>query len=117
MAVAIKRAYQAVDQEDGKRILVDGIWPRGIAKEDLAVDLWLKEVAPSKALRKWFNHESDKFQDFKKRYKQELSENQEKKKAFEKLQQWKASYKHVTLIYGAKDETHNQAVVLKEMLK
>lgn len=117
MNVSIKRAYQFVNQNDGKRILVDGIWPRGIAKEDLAIDLWLKEIAPSKKLRKWFDHDADKFQEFKKSYKQELEQDEEKKEALQKLKERNQSNKKITLIFGAKDEEHNQAVVLKELLE
>lgn len=116
MGVAIKRAYKQIDQTDGKRILIDRIWPRGIAKQALAIDLWLKDVAPSTELRKWFNHDPEKFQRFMEQYQIELSEDQEKKEALQRLQTLKKDYDQITLIYGAKNETCNHAIVLKEIL-
>lgn len=117
MPVNIKRAYEASSEADGVRVLVDRLWPRGIAKEDLKIDRWMKEVAPSNDLRKWFNHDEDKFATFKKRYKKELAENEEAKETLEDLKKLTIKEKkHLTLVYGAKDEKHNQAVVLKEIL-
>ncbi len=117
MPVNMKRAYTEPAKEDGVRILVDRLWPRGVSKEDLEIDYWMQEVAPSAELRKWFNHEPEKFETFKKKYKEELASDDEKKEQLEKLKKIVIDHeKHVTLVYGAKDEKHNQAVVLKEIL-
>lgn len=117
MPVKIKRAYEKAEKEDGVRILVDRMWPRGVSKEKLKIDHWLKEVAPSSDLRKWFDHEANKFTEFKKRYKKELKEIDDAKETLEKLKKITIEEKkHLTLVYGAKDEKHNQAVVLKEIL-
>ncbi|MCF6407312.1 DUF488 domain-containing protein [Chitinophaga filiformis] len=112
MQVAIKRAYDPADPKDGYRVLVDRIWPRGIKKDDAAIDQWLKEVAPSTKLRTWFGHDPAKWKEFKKRYKDELKDNE----AWEELQALAKEKKKVTLVYGAKDEEHNQAAVLEELL-
>lgn len=113
MEIKIKRAYENPADDDGIRVLVDRLWPRGISKEKLKVDYWLKEVAPSNELRKWFHHESGKFEDFKIKYKKELQPNQ-----LQQLIELKEGPGEVlTLVYGAKDEKANQAVVLKEILE
>ena len=112
MALQIKRVYAPVEKNDGFRVLVDRLWPRGMKKETAAIDLWLKEVAPSTSLRKWFGHETAKWSDFQKRYRQELQDNT---KAVDTLRQL-LSKETVTLLYGAKDEQHNQAVVLQDFL-
>lgn len=111
--VEIKRAYDEASQSDGYRVLVDRIWPRGVSKADAKIDLWLKDIGPSTDLRKWFNHDPAKFSDFKKRYNLELQKNNE----FNDLQEIVHDKSKVTLVYGAKDELHNQAVVLQEKLK
>lgn len=117
MPVNIKRAYDKAEKKDGMRILVDRVWPRGISKEDADLDEWVKEVAPSDDLREWFDHDPDKYAVFKEKYKKEMEENKEQKEALEKLKKWtKEHKKDVTLVFGAKDEKHNQAVVLKEIL-
>lgn len=117
MPVNIKRAYDTAEASDGMRILVDRIWPRGVSKEKANLDKWVKEVAPSKELRKWFDHDPDKYEAFKEKYKAELKENAEQKEALNKLKKLtKTHEKNITLVYGAKDEKHNQAVVLKEIL-
>lgn len=117
MPVKMKRAYRKSEKEDGIRVLVDRLWPRGVSREDAKIDYWMKEVAPSGELRKWFNHEPEKFEAFKKSYKEELASDDEKKKQLEKLKQIVIEHeKQVTLVYGAKDEKHNQATVLKEIL-
>lgn len=110
MKIQIKRVYAQADDEDGKRILVDRLWPRGLTKEKARVDLWLKEIAPSTELRKWFDHDPSKWDEFKKRYLSELKDNSEA------VQTLKAELKkgRVTLVYGAKDEVHNDAVVIQE---
>lgn len=113
MSVKIKRVYEVPDKTDGKRVLVDRLWPRGLSKEKAAVDLWLKEIAPSTELRKWFNHEPERWSEFKKRYLAELTANRQA------VEQLKTVVKKgtVTLLYGARDEEHNQAVALQELLK
>ncbi|TDM17093.1 DUF488 domain-containing protein [Macrococcoides caseolyticum] len=98
------------DIPKGKRVLVDRVWPRGISKEGAKLDEWLKDVTPSTDLRKWFNHDPDKFSDFKKKYKDELKDNN----AVKELKDMKGT---IVLLYGAKDEKHNHAVVLKEYME
>jgi len=112
MKINIKRVYEAPGKEDGMRILVDRLWPRGLTKEKASVDLWLKEIAPSTELRKWFGHDPDKWKEFQKRYHKELKANKEQVSLL-KEQIKKGT---VTLVYGAKDEEHNEALVLKESL-
>lgn len=112
-AIKIKRIYDKPSTADGYRILVDRVWPRGVTKEKARLDIWLKEVAPSTQLRKWFNHEDDKWSEFLKKYKQELKDN----KAFDELKDLVKKHKTATLLYGAKNEEHNQAVALKSLLK
>jgi len=112
-AIKIKRVYDESSPSDGYRIFVDRLWPRGVKKTDLHVDEWLKEVGPSNGLRKWFNHEVEKWQEFSKEYAEELKTNS----VFWDLKKIVKDHKTVTLVYGAKDEKHNQAVVLKELLK
>jgi len=111
MPVKIKRIYEPAEESDGVRILVDRLWPRGIKKN--AFDLWLKEVAPSNELRQWFHHEERKWSAFRARYRKELTANPD---AVARLRA-AVKGKTATLLYGAKDETHNQAAVLAEFLK
>ncbi|MDF2940784.1 MAG: hypothetical protein K0R66_1426 [Gammaproteobacteria bacterium] len=111
-SLQIKRAYDPVQKQDGLRILVDRIWPRGVKKADASIDLWLKEIAPSTELRKWFNHDPDKWEAFKDRYILELKKNE----LIELILQ-KAIKQTVTLIYSAKDKQHNNAQVLQNFLK
>ena len=113
MKLKIKRVYEKPEKEDGTRILVDRLWPRGLTKEKAAIDLWLKEVAPSTALRKWFSHDPPKWPAFKQKYRREIKENKDQV-AILKEQLMKGA---VTLVYGAKDEEHNEALVLKEWLQ
>lgn len=113
--IVLKRIYEPFSTEDGKRILVDGIWPRGISKEKAQLDKWMKEIAPSTELRKEFNHKPERFEEFKEHYIKELQETEEKKMALNQLLEM-AKEEKVTLLFGAKDEVHNQAVVLKEVL-
>ncbi len=112
MKVKIKRVYEQPEKDDGYRILIDRLWPRGLTKEKAGIDLWLKDIAPSTELRKWFNHEPSKWEMFKKRYHQELMQNKEQ------LSLLKEQLKNgvVTIVYGAKDEEHNDAVALKDFL-
>lgn len=112
MEVKIKRVYEHPEKEDGTRILVDRLWPRGLTKAKAALDLWLKEIAPSTELRKWFGHDPDKWTEFKSRYRAELKKNDEPLTLLKKQIEKGA----VTLVYGAKDEEHNEAVVLQEFL-
>lgn len=117
MPVEIKRVYNDAEKSDGLRVLVDRLWPRGLSKEDAQVDEWLKEVGPSKELRQWFDHDPDKFDEFKKKYKDEMENNEEQQEELKKLKDLTIKHKkNVTLVYGAKDEKNNQAVVLKEIL-
>lgn len=112
MDIRIKRVYEDASDEDGYRILVDRLWPRGISKEGAHVDEWIKEIGPSNALRKWFGHEPPKYPEFKKRYEKELKASSE---LLDHIRS--AAKKHrVCLVYSAKDEEHNQAVVLREVL-
>ncbi|MDR4887930.1 DUF488 domain-containing protein [Fredinandcohnia sp. QZ13] len=114
--LVLKRIYEPASEEDGKRILVDRIWPRGISKDKAQLDLWMKEIAPSTELRKEFNHKPERFEEFKEQYIKELQEDDEKRLAIVELLRMIEKEK-VTLLFGAKDEVHNQAVVLKEVLE
>ena len=107
----IKRVYEMALTEDGKRILVDRLWPRGLTKEKAGVDLWLKDIAPSTELRKWFGHDPAKWMEFKERYMEELKNNEKQTSIL--IEQLKTGM--VTLVYAAKDQEHNEALVLKEM--
>ncbi|SOD42021.1 DUF488 domain-containing protein [Nitrosovibrio sp. Nv4] len=113
MNIRIKRVYEPSDKEDGTRILVDRLWPRGLTKAKADVHLWLKEIAPSTELRKWFGHDTDKWVEFKKRYRAELKENDEQVALLKE----KIKNEVVTLVYGARDEAHNEAIVLQEFLR
>lgn len=112
MKLEIKRVYEEPGKDDGMRILVDRLWPRGLSREKADVDLWLKEIAPSTELRKWFGHVPDRWKEFQKRYHHELENN------IESVSKLKELIKKgvVTLVYGAKDKEHNEALVLKEWL-
>lgn len=112
MSMKIKRVYEEPSKSDGKRILVDRLWPRGLTKEKAAVDMWLKEIAPSTDLRKWFGHDPAKWNEFQKRYIKELDANPEPVNTIKEL----AKKGTVTLIYGARDEEYNDAVVLRGYL-
>lgn len=113
MSIKIKRVYEQPDDSDGYRILVDRLWPRGMTKEKAHVDLWLKEIAPSTELRKWFGHDPEKWKRFQGRYKTELLHNG---RLMELLTQT-ARLGTITLLYGARDEKHNEARVLKQVLE
>jgi uncharacterized protein YeaO (DUF488 family) len=112
--IKIKRVYETPTKEDGYRILVDRVWPRGLSKERVAVALWLKEVAPSTDLRKWFSHETEKWAEFKKSYKAELKK---KRALIDKIRQAEEKEGTVTLVFAAKDERFNDAVVLLAVLQ
>ena len=111
-----KRIYETPAETDGFRVLVDKLWPRGMKKENAKIDLWAKEITPSDELRKWFSHIPEKFDEFKKQYRQELSENSASRK-FKDLCMQKLQDYNVTLLYAAKSEKYNHAVVLKEWLE
>ena len=111
--IRIKRAYEDRSPGDGRRVLVDRMWPRGVRKADLKDAVWLKDVAPSAQLRKWFGHKPERWAEFRSRYLAELRANP----ALEVLRQLVGSDGPVTLIYGARDRLHNQAVVLAEVLQ
>ena len=111
----IKRIYEAIEEQDGYRVLTDRLWPRGIAKTKAAIDLWEKTVAPSTELREWFGHIPERFPEFTERYLQELEDNSDATK-FVELCQKQLEKSNVTLLYGAKDELHNQAVVLQNFI-
>lgn len=112
MSISIKRAYESPDPVDGTRVLVDRLWPRGVAKEKAKIDLWLKDVAPSTALRKWFGHDPEKWSEFQRKYRDELQGNP----ALAQLRELARSGT-LTLIYAAKDQDHNDAVVLRDLLQ
>lgn len=105
--IQTKRVYDSAESGDGYRVLVDRLWPRGVKKQDLDHDEWLKTIAPSGALRRWFGHDPDRFQTFAERYRDELADNEE----FERLVEI-ATERPVTLLYAARDREHNHAVVL-----
>ena len=109
----LKRAYEPSSPSDGKRILVDRLWPRGLSKKRAAVDEWMKEIAPSTALRKWFGHDPEKWPEFQRRYKHELREHADAVRALATL----ASRRRVTLVFSAHDEAHNDAVVLAGVIR
>ncbi|HLJ92143.1 MAG TPA: DUF488 domain-containing protein [Gemmataceae bacterium] len=111
--IQVKRVYEKPSRKDGLRVLVDRLWPRGLTKERAAVKLWLKDVAPSTELRKWFGHDLAKWKQFQTCYRKEL---REKKDALKLLKQ-KGEEHTVTLVYGARDEEHNEALVLKSVLE
>ncbi|WP_034577995.1 DUF488 domain-containing protein [Carnimonas nigrificans] len=111
--IQLKRAYTVPEQSDGQRILVDRLWPRGKSKEQEQLTAWLKEIAPSTELRKWFGHKAEHWQEFKAKYRAELEANPT---AIQELSRYLDQGK-VTLLYGAKDEQHNQAVVIKEYME
>lgn len=113
MSLSMKRAYEEPAAADGKRILIDRLWPRGVSKEKARIDLWMKEIAPSTELRKWFGHDPEKWTEFQTRYKKELDGNVELVESIRRM----AKAETVTLVYSAKDEAHNDAVVLLKYLK
>ncbi|HLI63307.1 MAG TPA: DUF488 family protein [Terriglobales bacterium] len=113
--IAIKRAYEPLSRDDGTRILVDRLWPRGLKKEQLHVEKWLRELGPSNELRRFFGHDPQRWQEFRRRYRAELKRPQVKPLLDELLEV--ARDGKLTLVYSAKDEAHNQAVVIKEILE
>ncbi|WP_204179959.1 MULTISPECIES: DUF488 domain-containing protein [unclassified Staphylococcus] len=117
MTIQIQRIYEKPLKE-GVRVLVDRVWPRGISKDQANLDYWLKNIAPTSELRKWFNHDPQLYAAFKEKYEKELRENEEQQEAFNELQDIIANSKQdVILLYGAKDEQHNQTIVLQQLLQ
>lgn len=113
--VRIKRAYEEPAPSDGTRVLVDRLWPRGLTKERARVDLWLKDVAPSAELRKWYGHDPAKFAEFRGRYVRELVEEEPGRGGMERLREL-ARREPVTLVFGARDVEHSEAAVLRDLL-
>ena len=113
MSIRLKRAYDDPAKNDGYRVLVDGIWPRGVSKEDIQLDDWFKDIAPSDELRKWFDHDPDRWQEFVERYHRELKDRDD---LIEKLVD-AAREGRLTLVFGAKDREHNNAVALKSYIQ
>jgi|SRR5690606_34362663 len=111
--IQLKRIYEQPEKRDGCRILVDRLWPRGVSKERAAIDLWYKDIAPSNALRKWYGHDPKKWPVFQKKYASEIAEHST---AIRELQEIVKQHKAVTLLYAARDEAHNEAVVIRDML-
>lgn len=114
MPIRLKRVYEPKAEGDGFRILVDRLWPRGLGKDAAAVDLWLKDIAPSADLRRWFAHDPARWEEFQKRYRHELRQNAA---AVAELREQMKAHKLVTLLYGARDTAHNDAVALKDFLE
>ena len=113
MTINLKRAYEPSATPDGYRVLVDRLWPRGISKEKANVGLWFKDMAPSDELRKWFGHDPERWPEFRTKYRDELASRKELLKELRRLE---AEHKTMTLVYAAKDETRNNAVVLQDLL-
>lgn len=111
-SIKIKRIYEDADSGDGYRVLIDRLWPRGVSKEEARLDEWNKELAPSTELRKWFDHTPERFEEFKKRYREELKSQEEEINRLLSM----AKSKDITLLYAAKAEDINNAVVLRELL-
>ena len=111
--IQIKRIYAPPEETDGFRVLVDRLWPRGIKKELAHIDIWMKEVAPAADLRKWFNHEPEKWAEFSRKYTAGLKDSDAVKELVDMIRK----HKKITLLYAAHDEQHNQAVVLQQFLK
>jgi uncharacterized protein YeaO (DUF488 family) len=113
MSVQLKRAYEPAAASDGYRVLIDRIWPRGVAKEQARLDEWARELAPSSELRRWFGHDPAKFDEFRRRYRKELAAHEEKLREL----RGRARRGTLTLVYSARDTEHNDAVVLAELLR
>jgi uncharacterized protein YeaO (DUF488 family) len=111
--IRLKRAYEDASPEDGLRVLVDRLWPRGLSKQKAHVDLWLKEIAPSSELRKWFGHDPARWKDFQVRYRDEIHGHPDSLELLRK----KGRDGTVTLLFASRDEQHNNAIVLKDLLK
>jgi len=112
--IKLKRAYEKASKDDGFRILVDRLWPRGVGKVEAHIDAWLKDVTPSPALRTWFGHDPEKWAEFRRRYTAELEQD---KAAVAELRDLVAEKKNVTFVYGAKDSEHTHAIVLRDFIE
>lgn len=110
--IRLKRAYEPPATSDGRRILVDRLWPRGISKADAAIDRWMKDIAPSTELREWFGHDAERWPEFQRRYALEVRKHREQLAELRRL----ARKDPLTLVYSARDEAHNDAVVLRQVL-
>jgi uncharacterized protein YeaO (DUF488 family) len=110
--IKLKRAYEPAAADDGARILIDRLWPRGVTKADAAIDQWVKDIAPSTALRKWFGHDPERWEEFRRRYVAEVHRNPEQLSQLRAL----ARQGRITLVYSAHDKIHNDAVVLRDFL-
>jgi len=110
--IKLKRAYEPPASDDGTRILIDRLWPRGVKKADAAIDEWMKDIAPSTGLRKWFGHDPARWQEFRRRYQSEIRQHPDE---FDRLRTL-AQHGRITLVFSAHDEAHNDAVVLKDLL-
>jgi uncharacterized protein YeaO (DUF488 family) len=115
MPIATKRAYAAASAKDGYRVLVDGLWPRGMSKAQLEIDAWIKEIAPSAELRKWYGHDREKWKEFRKKYRRELSQPP-RKALLDELAE-RARKGQVTLVFGARDAERSNAAVIVEMIR
>ena len=111
--IQIKRIYDSPEAKDGYRILIDGLWPRGMKKENAPIDCWMKSVAPSPSLRKWFSHDQGKWEQFSKKYRSELKQPG----ICDELKACIQKYKNITFLYAARDEQHNNALVLQEFVQ
>ncbi len=111
--VCVKRIYEPKSKDDGYRVFVERLWPRGFTKERARLDLWLKDIAPSQELRKWYSHDPEKWNEFKRRYKAELENNE----ALAELKKIIKEKKNVDLIYAASDPERNSAVIIKELIE
>ena len=111
--IKLKRVYEKTTIDDGFRILVERLWPRGIAKDKTQIDLWLKDISPSPELREWYSHDIAKWKEFQRRYREELSKND----SVNNLKEILSKQTPVTFVYAARDEMHNSALVLKEFLE
>lgn len=110
--IKLKRAYERPTRDDGLRVLVDRLWPRGVRKADAAIDQWMKDVAPSASLRQWFGHDPARWVEFRQRYRKELKEHDKEIDELRGL----ARHGPITLVYAARDQAHNEAVVLRDFL-
>ncbi|MGH7156799.1 MAG: DUF488 domain-containing protein [Candidatus Saccharimonadales bacterium] len=111
--ITIKRIYEPKSPNDGYRVLVDRLWPRGVSKDKAAIDLWMKDIGPSNELRKWFNHDPKKWLEFQKRYEVVLKSKTDELDSLRRLEK---EHRTVTMLYGARDQQHNEAVVIAGML-
>jgi len=111
--ITLRRAYDPAAEDDGYRVLVDRLWPRGVSREKARLDEWARELAPSTELRRWFGHDPERFEEFQRRYREELAEHRDE---LEELRA-RARSGRLTLVFGARDTEHNEAVVLAEILR